>query len=63
MPAFLQVPIREYAIAARYAEASLPQKSQFLLPKANQKDERLKEEYAKAEGDLRDYHKGLSCFE
>ena len=35
MPAFLQVPIREYTIAARYAEASLPQKSQFFLPKAN----------------------------
>ena len=32
MPAFLQVPIREYTIAARYAEASLPQKSQFFLP-------------------------------
>lgn len=34
-----------------------------LLLNSNPKDERLKEEYAKAEGDLRDYHKGLSCFE
>ena len=32
MQAFLQVPIREYTIAARYAEASLPQKSRFFLP-------------------------------
>lgn len=31
----LQVPIREYTIAARYAEALLPQKSQFFLPGAN----------------------------
>lgn len=32
MPAFLQVLMSEYTMAARYADASLPQKSQFLRP-------------------------------
>jgi len=32
IPAFLQVLMNEYTMAARYADASLPQKSQFLRP-------------------------------